>query len=158
MAKARIFVVEDEVIVAEVLKMNLERSGYEIAGHEIYGEAVVESVARSKPDLILMDIRLKGKINGIAAAIQVRARFDIPIIYLTAYGDAETAPGHTCKTCGGPLAAPGRDGEGLVKGLSTCPRCGAVHRFDFYALRRWPGDAGTAYEAHLQTPGKEVTA
>ena len=75
-----------------------------------------------------------------------------------AYGDAETAPGHTCKTCGGPLAAPGRDGEGLVKGLSTCPRCGAVHRFDFYALRRWPGDAGTAYEAHLQTPGKEVTA
>lgn len=90
MAKARIFVVEDEVIVAEVLKMNLERSGYEIAGHEIYGEAVVESVARSKPDLILMDIRLKGKMDGIAAAIQVRARFDIPIIYLTAYGDAET--------------------------------------------------------------------
>ncbi len=90
MAKARIFVVEDEVIVAEVLKMNLERSGYEIAGHEIYGEAVVESVARSKPNLILMDIRLKGKMDGITAAIQVRERFDIPIIYLTAYGDAET--------------------------------------------------------------------
>jgi signal transduction histidine kinase/CheY-like chemotaxis protein len=90
MSKARIFVVEDEVIVAEVLKMNLERSGYEIAGHEIYGEVVVESVARSKPDLILMDIRLKGKMDGIAAAIQVRERFDIPIIYLTAYGDAET--------------------------------------------------------------------
>jgi signal transduction histidine kinase/CheY-like chemotaxis protein len=90
MAKARIFVVEDEVIVAEVLKMNLERSGYEIAGHEIYGEAVVESVARSKPNLILMDIRLKGKMDGISAAIQVRERFNIPIIYLTAYGDAET--------------------------------------------------------------------
>lgn len=90
MTKARIFVVEDEVIVAEVLKMNLERSGYEIAGHEIYGEAVVESVARSKPDLILMDIRLKGKMDGISAAIQVRERFNIPIIYLTAYGDAET--------------------------------------------------------------------
>ena len=90
MAKARIFVVEDEVVVAEMLKMNLERSGYEIAGHEIYGEAVVESVARSKPDLILMDIRLKGKMDGISAAIQVGERFDIPIIYLTAYGDAET--------------------------------------------------------------------
>lgn len=90
MGKARIFVVEDEVIVAEVLKMNLERSGYEIAGHEIYGEAVVESVARSKPNLILMDIRLKGKMDGISAAIQVRERFDLPIIYLTAYGDAET--------------------------------------------------------------------
>jgi hypothetical protein len=75
-----------------------------------------------------------------------------------AYGDAEVVPGHTCKTCGGPLAAPGRDGEGLVKGLSTCRRCGAVHRFDFYSLRRWPNDTGTAYEAHLQTPGKEVTA
>lgn len=90
MAKARIFVVEDEVIVAEMLKMNLERSGYEIAGHEIYGEAVVEAVARSRPQLILMDIRLKGKMDGISAAIQVRERFDIPIIYLTAYGDAET--------------------------------------------------------------------
>ena len=82
MAKARIFVVEDEVIVAEMLKMNLERSGYEIAGHEIYGEAVVEAVARSRPHLILMDIRLKGKMDGISAAIQVRERFDIPIIYL----------------------------------------------------------------------------
>ncbi len=90
MAKARIFVVEDEVIVAEMLKMNLERNGYEIAGHEIYGEAVVEAVARSRPHLILMDIRLKGKMDGISAAIQVRERFDIPIIYLTAYGDAET--------------------------------------------------------------------
>ena len=90
MARARIFVVEDEVVVAEMLKMNLERSGYEIAGHEIYGEAVVESVARNKPDLILMDIRLKGRMDGISAAIQVRERFDIPIIYLTAYGDAET--------------------------------------------------------------------
>ena len=90
MAKARIFVVEDEVIVAEMLKLNLERSGYEIAGHEIYGEAVVEAVARSKPDLILMDIRLKGKIDGIAAAMQVRERIDTPVIYVTAYGDAET--------------------------------------------------------------------
>jgi len=90
MAKARIFVVEDEVVVAEMLKMNLERNGYEIAGHEIYGEAVVEAVARSRPDLILMDIRLKGKMDGISAAIQVGERYDIPIIYLTAYGDAET--------------------------------------------------------------------
>ena len=65
---------------------------------------------------------------------------------------------HTCKCCGGPLAAPGRDGEGLVSGLSTCRRCGAVHRFGHYGLRRWPGDVGTAYEAHLQTPGREVTA
>jgi hypothetical protein len=70
----------------------------------------------------------------------------------------EQAEMHTCKTCGGPLAAPGRDGEGLVAGLSTCTRCGAVHRFDFYALRRWPNDTGTAYEAHLQTPGREVQA
>ena len=90
MATARIFVVEDEVVVAEMLKMNLERNGYEIAGHEIYGEAVVEAVARSRPDLILMDIRLKGKMDGISAAIQVGERYDIPIIYLTAYGDAET--------------------------------------------------------------------
>ncbi|HOT93058.1 MAG TPA: GAF domain-containing protein [Anaerolineae bacterium] len=90
MAKARIFLVEDEMIVAEVLRMNLERSGYEVVGHELYGEAVVESVARSKPHLILMDIRLKGKMDGIAAAAQVQARFDIPIIYLTAYGDMET--------------------------------------------------------------------
>ncbi len=90
MTNTRIFLVEDQVIVAEELRMNLERFGYKIVGHEIYGETVVEAVNRTKPDLILMDIKLKGKMDGIVAATQVRERFDIPIIYITAYGDAET--------------------------------------------------------------------
>ncbi len=90
MSKERILIVEDEAIVAEELKEDLERLGYAVAGIIDTGDQVVEAVASLKPDLILMDVRLNGGVDGIEAAYQTKAEFDIPIIYLSAYSDGET--------------------------------------------------------------------
>ena len=88
MKKARILITEDEQIVAEDLKMALEAMGYSIIGIASSGERAIELADREKPDLILMDIILSGKMDGIAAAYTIRSRHDIPVIYLTAYADS----------------------------------------------------------------------
>jgi len=82
-----ILIVEDEFIVAADLRQYLTGLGYEVAGILATGEAVLPWVEASPPGLILMDIKLAGDMDGITAAGLVRARFDIPIIYLTAYAD-----------------------------------------------------------------------
>ena len=55
-----------------------------------YGNEAVEKAAEMRPDLVLMDIRLKGAMNGVEAAQEIRARFDIPVVYLTALADENT--------------------------------------------------------------------
>jgi CheY-like chemotaxis protein len=90
MPKETILVVEDETLVGLELKEDLERLGYYVPEVIESGEAVVSAVARHQPDLVLMDVRLRGSLDGIEAAYQAKAEFDIPVIYLTAYSDAET--------------------------------------------------------------------
>jgi serine phosphatase RsbU (regulator of sigma subunit)/DNA-binding response OmpR family regulator len=90
MANEAILVVEDETLVALELKENLERLGYSIPAVVEYGEDVVAAIAQHRPDLVLMDIRLCGGVDGIEAAYQAKAEFEVPVIYLTAYSDAET--------------------------------------------------------------------
>lgn len=90
MTKERILVVEDEVLVAEQLKEDIEALGYAVAGIVEYGEQVSQAVAETKPDLILMDIRLEGEMDGIEAASRLQAEYDVPIIYLTAFSDQAT--------------------------------------------------------------------
>ncbi len=80
-------VVEDEWIVADVIQKSLINLGYTVTSVEESGEKVVQRVEEVKPDLILMDIVLKGNIDGIEAAGQIQAHFNIPIVYLTAYDD-----------------------------------------------------------------------
>jgi len=87
MTGARILIVEDELIVAEDLKMTLETLGYEVAGISATGEMAITLAAEKKPDLILMDIMLAGELDGIASAERIRATQDIPVIYVTAYAD-----------------------------------------------------------------------
>ena len=87
MAKARILVVEDNRIVAEDIQQSLEVMGYTIFKTVPSGEAAIEVAKEEKPDLILMDINLKGEMNGTEAAEQIKHQFNIPIIYLTAYSD-----------------------------------------------------------------------
>jgi len=89
MAKSRILVVEDEAIVAMGIKQKLEELDYEVVDIVFTGEDAVETALREKPDLILMDIVLKGSMDGIEAAGKIRNRLDIPVIYLTAYSDEE---------------------------------------------------------------------
>ncbi len=89
MAKARILVVEDEGIVAHDIKSTLEGMGYEVPAIAFTGNEAIEKAEETLPDLVLMDIVLKGDMDGIDAAEQIRSRFGIPSIYLTAHADEE---------------------------------------------------------------------
>ncbi len=88
--RAKILIVEDETIVAFNLKNRLEGLGYTVADVSTSGIAALKKVSETHPDLILMDIKLKGSIDGIEAANQIRKQFSIPVVYLTAYTDEET--------------------------------------------------------------------
>ena len=88
--KTPILIVEDETIVAEDLAAKLRRLNYEIVGIAAEGEEAVEMAGRLHPHLILMDVRLQGTLDGIAAAQAIHAEHDIPIIYLTAHSDTDT--------------------------------------------------------------------
>ncbi|GEM_PF-1103640 len=90
MAKAQILIVEDDNIVALELRDRLQSLGYAVAGVASYGREAIERAAEMRPDLVLMDIRLKGDVDGIEAAREIRARFGIPVVYLTAYADENT--------------------------------------------------------------------
>ena len=89
-APLKVLVVEDEVIVALELQNHLERLGYDVVGSVTSGEKAVRQAAQLQPNLVLMDIRLDGDLDGIEAARRIRAAHDIPIIFLTAFGDEET--------------------------------------------------------------------
>ncbi len=89
MTKANIMIVEDEAIVGEEIKANLEGMGYTVTSIANSGEQALEKADRDRPDLILMDIRLKGRMDGLEAAGLIRSRLDIPVIFLTAYADEE---------------------------------------------------------------------
>jgi len=90
MTGERILIVEDEAIVADEIKARLLNLGYEVTGMAMTGEDAVKKAFEVYPDLILMDIRLKGEVDGIKAASMIRERMDVPIVYLTAYADDET--------------------------------------------------------------------
>ena len=89
MGNERIMIVEDESIVAMGMKHKLEDLGYRVVGVEATGNGAVETALRTEPDLILMDIVLKGDMDGIEAAQKIHCRLDTPIIYITAYSDEE---------------------------------------------------------------------
>jgi len=89
-AKSKILIVEDEGVVAKDIQGRLERLGYAIVGIAYSGDKAVEAAGRLSPDLVLMDIKLRGDMDGIEAARQIRDSFNIPVIYLTAYTDDMT--------------------------------------------------------------------
>jgi len=82
--KAKILVVEDEFIAARNIKNHLEGAGYQISALVPSGEEAVFQAETERPDLILMDIALNGKMDGIEAAWRIRSKIDIPVVYITA--------------------------------------------------------------------------
>lgn len=86
----RILVVEDEAIVASDLASTLTSLGYEVVGTVDRGERVLEVVTARAPTLVLMDIKLKGRMDGIEAAGHVREHHDLPIVFLTSHSDEAT--------------------------------------------------------------------
>lgn len=89
-APPTIMIVEDERVVAKDLEMTLRRLGYEVCLTASTGEAAVELVESSQPDLVLMDVRLRGGMDGVEAARLIQFRHDLPVVYLTAFADEVT--------------------------------------------------------------------
>jgi PAS domain S-box-containing protein len=85
-----ILIVEDEKIVAMDIAGSLKSVGYDVSGIVASGKEAIDSVKQSPPDLILMDIKIKGDIDGIQTAEVIQSQFDIPIVYLTAFADEST--------------------------------------------------------------------
>ena len=90
MDKARILVVEDESLLAEDVQERLKTLGYEVVAVAHSGEEALARLAATHPDLVLMDIRLKGKLDGIDTARVVRERFNLPVVYMTGEADSAT--------------------------------------------------------------------
>ncbi len=89
MEKARILIVEDEAIIAMEVESQLQGLGYEVTSIVDTGERAIQKAEVDQPDLILMDIRIKGELDGIDTAEVIRTRFNIPVIFSTAYLDQE---------------------------------------------------------------------
>ena len=91
MTRASILVVEDEVIVAENLRVTLSGMGYMVPDTACSSSEALESVEKNLPDLILMDIVLEGsEFDGVETARRIRKNHDIPVVFVTAYADDET--------------------------------------------------------------------
>ncbi len=90
MAQTNVLVVEDESIVSKDIQHSLKKLGYNVVGAANNGESAVSLALEHRPDIILMDIMLKGEMNGIEAADAIRKETNIPVIFLTAYADEST--------------------------------------------------------------------
>lgn len=90
MEKQTILIVEDEAITALDVQNNLRSFGFDVIGIVSTGEAAIEKAESCRPDIILMDIVLSGKMDGIAASMAIKERFDIPVIYMTGNADIMT--------------------------------------------------------------------
>ncbi len=77
---ARILIVEDELLIAEDLKYKLRRLGHTVVAHTATGEAAIEKAIETKPELVLMDVRLRGEMNGIEAAKRIREAQTLSIV------------------------------------------------------------------------------
>lgn len=90
MSKYKILIVEDELLVAADIEESLEILGYKVIGSVATGKDAIQKVSEELPDIILMDIMLKGNMTGIEAAREINKKHDVPIVYLTANADLPT--------------------------------------------------------------------
>ena len=84
----RILIVEDELIIALMIEKMVTKLGHQVIGKVTTGEEAVDKVVQDTPDLILMDIRLQGEMDGIEAMQEIRKKTHIPVIYITGNTDA----------------------------------------------------------------------
>ncbi len=90
MKKQRILIVEDEALTVLALKRDLADLGYEVVGDASTAADALRAAEDNRADLVLMDIQLDGGISGVAAAAAIRGHLDVPVVFLTAHGSAET--------------------------------------------------------------------
>ena len=89
-AARRILIVEDQRLIAADIENTLKKLGYVVVGNVASGEDAISKSDQVRPELVLMDVRLRGEMDGIQAAEIIRDRFNLPVVYLTAYADEET--------------------------------------------------------------------
>ncbi len=90
MSKGSILVVEDDDIIAKVLDWRLKNLGYTVSGRASTGAGAMELVVSQNPDLVLMDINIRGEIDGIETAAMIKKGFSIPVVYITSHSDGPT--------------------------------------------------------------------
>ena len=90
MAKVRIMVVEDEGIISLQIQAMLRSMGCDVCGKASSGQEAINKASETRPDLIVMDVTLKDSIDGIEAARQIVARFNIPVVFVSGCADSET--------------------------------------------------------------------
>src|SRR6267154_6648809 len=86
----RALIVEDETLIAEELRERLSRLGFSVIAAVDTADEGIAIATREHPDLVLMDVRLKGRKDGVQAAKEIREQVDVPIVYLTAHSDRQT--------------------------------------------------------------------
>ena len=111
MNRARVLVVEDERIVAMDIQGQLENLDYDVVATAVSGEEAIHKAEETGPDLALMDIRIRGDMDGIEVAQHLRTKLDIPVIYLTAYADQDTLDRAKNTESFGYLLKPFEEGE-----------------------------------------------
>jgi len=85
-----ILIVEDEAVLAMVYMKQLRKLGFQALGVAFNGEDALAAVEKARPKLILLDIKLSGCLDGIEVAEIIRRRYEVPIVFITAYSDADT--------------------------------------------------------------------
>lgn len=90
MERPKVLIVEDEMLLARDLRQTLVRQGYHVVQSNGTGEDAIKQASHERPDLVLMDIQLRGEMEGTEAAAEISRQFNIPIVYLTAYADDDT--------------------------------------------------------------------
>jgi DNA-binding LytR/AlgR family response regulator len=90
MDKLNIFIVEDESIVAKDIQNSLTKLGYNVVGFANNGKDAIEKITELMPDLVLMDIMIKGGLTGIEVSEKIKEKMNVPVIFLTAYADEGT--------------------------------------------------------------------
>lgn len=106
MSKQKILIVEDEILIAEDLRITVQKMGYQVVGIAGQGSEAVQKALATHPDVILMDVRLNGPMDGVEAARKIRSQADIPIVYVTAHAAvlASLEMDHRCTRLGKPFS------------------------------------------------------
>lgn len=90
MSGEKILLVEDDDVIAKVADWRLKNLGYTVCGRATTGAEAMELVVNAKPDLVLMDINIRGDIDGIETAKMIKKGFNIPVVYVTSHSDGPT--------------------------------------------------------------------
>jgi two-component system, response regulator PdtaR len=90
MSGEKILLVEDDDVIAKVADWRLKKLGYTVCGRATNAAEAMELVVNTKPDIVLMDINIKGDVDGIETAKMIRKGFNIPVVYVTSHSDGPT--------------------------------------------------------------------